>query len=124
MNWERRSYPSVGQDVWITQATAIGPEVIVIPKPGLQRKYATFSTRYGSNERRFALHEGGAVEIPAGTAHFLEHQLFDQPEKNVLQELSALGVNPNAYTGRYYTVYLISAVERWLEAFARLLEFV
>lgn len=125
MEWHERSYDDIDQRVFISQVTPLGPEIIVVPKPGFQRKYMTFSTRYGSNDRCFVPRGGTeAVSVPAGIAHFLEHQLFDQPDRNVLEELSALGVDPNAYTGHFYTVYLVSAVENWLEAFDRLLDFV
>ena len=124
MAWQRQVYPQVGEEIW-RAAPPGGPEVLVVPKPGFARRYATFSTRYGSNDRRFIARGGQDwLTVPAGIAHFLEHQLFDHPERNILEELTALGASPNAYTGHYYTVYLISAVDRWVEAFDRLLEFV
>lgn len=118
-------YPDIEQQVYWSPADDRRPELFILLKPGFQRKYVTFATRYGSNDVRFLPRGASApVETPAGIAHFLEHQLFDQPEGNALQTLGALGASPNAYTGHYFTVYLASAVEALDDVFSELLRFV
>src|SRR5690625_3404279 len=103
------TYPELQQELLFAPATQQCPELIILPKPGFQRKYVTFATRYGSNDVHFLSRNATEpLQTPAGVAHFLEHQMFDQPGRNALQTLGALGASPNAYTGHYYTVYLAS----------------
>ena len=63
-----------------------GPEVYVLPRKGYNKKYAIYSTHFGSidNSFRAAGNGEGKVTLPDGVAHFLEHKLFDDEEGNVL----------------------------------------
>ncbi|REJ35891.1 MAG: hypothetical protein DIU84_06675 [Bacillota bacterium] len=123
MTIERRQYPEIDIDVF--RAQVHGLTVLVVPRPGFQRRYAAFSTRYGGNDLEFVPRGGTEpVRTPSGIAHFLEHQLFDRPEGSVLQRLSALGASPNAYTSSTSTVYYVSAVDGFEQALDILLDFV
>ncbi len=51
--------------------------------------------------------------FPRGTAHFLEHKLFENADgEDTLDKLAAFGANGNAYTGPTGTVYLFTCSER------------
>jgi len=120
---ERRQYREI--DIDVLKAEVHGLTVLIVPRPGFQRRYAAFSTRYGGNDLEFVPRGGDRpLRTPAGIAHFLEHQLFDGPEGSVLQRLSSLGANPNAYTSSTSTVYYVSAVDGFAEALDILLDFV
>jgi len=102
-----------------------GLKVFVIPKKGYNKKYATFSTHYGSINKEFIIPgEKDTVKVPDGIAHFLEHKLFDQKDGSVMDKFSELGSNPNAYTGFSQTVYLFSCTDKFNENFQLLLDFV
>jgi predicted Zn-dependent peptidase len=102
-----------------------GLKVFIIPKKGYQKKYATYSTYYGSiNNRFFAENEDKETVLPEGVAHFLEHKLFDQEYGNVMDKFSELGANPNAYTGFMQTVYLFSCNQSFDKCFDILVNFV
>lgn len=119
----RREYRDI--DIEVMQAEVEGLTVLIVPRPGFQRRYAAFSTRYGGNDLEFVPRGGDRpLSTPSGIAHFLEHQLFDHPEGSVLQRLSALGASPNAYTSSTSTVYYVSAVDGFGEALDILLDFV
>ncbi len=102
-----------------------GLRAFVVPKKGYQKKYATFAVNYGSIDSEFFVPETGAkTRVPDGIAHFLEHKLFEQKDGSVMDKYSALGANPNAYTGFNQTVYLFSCTDTFNENFKLLLDFV
>ena len=68
-----------------------GVQVFVMPKPGYQKCHAMFATRYGSLESEF-LKGDARIKIPDGTAHFLEHKLFEEDVYKRQQLLSAKSI--------------------------------
>lgn len=121
----RRTYEALRQDV--QEATLPnGLRVVVLRKPGYQKKYITFSTKYGGMDSVFIRPgETTPTRVPDGIAHFLEHKLFEEPDgTNVLDKYSRMGASPNAYTGQFYTVYLCSLVDQFDEGFDLLLDYV
>src|SRR5690625_1397606 len=120
-----QSYPAVGQDVFYATLDN-GLRVVLLKKPGYERKYMTFSTHYGGMDSVFIPPgEKQPITVPDGIAHFLEHKLFEEPDGgNVLDQYSRMGASPNAYTGPFYTVYLCSLVEQFEEGFDLLLDYV
>lgn len=117
-----RRFDNVGERLY-EQELNNGLRVLVLPKPGFSRSFAMFATEYGSAMSRFEL-DGRKIETPAGVAHFLEHKMFDMPEGNALEALSALGASPNAFTSHGMTAYYFECGERFDEAFDTLLRFV
>jgi len=58
-----------------------GLEVYIVPKDNVNNIYATYSTKYGSNNYEFVpIGENKMIKVPLGIAHFLEHQLFNQED--------------------------------------------
>ena len=103
---------------------ANGLDVYVLPKPGFQKTYATFSTKYGSIDNRFRVGGGEVHEVPDGIAHFLEHKMFEEPEGDVFAKFASRGASANAFTSFDRTVYLFSATEHILDNLRTLLDFV
>lgn len=102
-----------------------GLKTFVIPKKGYLKKFATYSTHYGSINNHFkAPGDNEALKVPDGIAHFLEHKLFEQKDGSVMDKFAKLGSNPNAYTSFSQTVYLFSCTDRFEENFALLLDYV
>jgi predicted Zn-dependent peptidase len=102
-----------------------GLKAFVIPKKGYSKKFATFSTHYGSINNKFVVPgDAKATEVPEGIAHFLEHKLFEQKDGSVMDKFSQLGSSPNAYTSFNQTVYLFSCTDKFDENFRLLLNFV
>ena len=102
-----------------------GLKCIVVPKKGYSKKYATFSTQYGSVDNEFIIPgEKDKTRVPDGIAHFLEHKLFEQKDGSDMDKFSALGSSPNAYTSFNQTVYLFSCTDLFKENFDLLLNFV
>lgn len=102
-----------------------GLTMLLYPMPGFSTTYAMFSTQYGSVDTCFQAKEGGEqIRVPEGIAHYLEHKMFDTPQGNALQILSAQGASPNAFTGSAMTGYYFECTQRFADNLRSLLEFV
>lgn len=101
-----------------------GLNVYILPKPGFQKTYATFSTRYGSIDNHFQVEGQDEVRVPDGIAHFLEHKMFEEPEGDIFAKFASLGASANAFTSFDRTVYLFSATGNIPENLNTLINFV
>lgn len=101
-----------------------GLDVYVLPKPGFQKTYATFATRYGSIDNHFRIEGGEKVKVPDGIAHFLEHKMFEEPTGDIFAQFASQGASANAFTSFERTVYLFSATEQIDNNLETLLNFV
>lgn len=126
MRWQVKDNDSLKEKVFYT-ALIEGPDLFVLPRQGYNKKYAIFSTRFGSIDHAFRLIEQGKEEeitLPEGVAHFLEHKLFDEEEGNVFDRFAYYGASPNAFTSFTHTTYLFSCTDFFTENFKLLLDFV
>lgn len=90
--------------------------VKVLPRPGFSRRFAAVTVPYGSIHTNFG--DGSqSWQVPAGTAHFLEHCIFSRDDGGgLLGKLSELGASANAYTTHSHTMYHFSTVHHFAEA--------
>ncbi len=102
-----------------------GLKVYYYPKIGFSKKFAVFSTGNGSCNNRFKI-EGNEelITLPDGIAHFLEHKLFEDPEKDLFERFSSLGADVNAFTSFNQTSYLFSTTENFVECLLELVNLV
>ena len=103
-----------------------GLTVMIMPKSNTEKKYAIWSTNFGSIDNKFiAPNETEEISIPDGVAHFLEHKMFEQQNgTNSLDTLTALGVNANAYTTTDHTCYLFECTDNFYPALDELMDYV
>ena len=74
-----------------------GLTACLIPKPRFVKSFALLAARYGSIDMDFFDSiEGKRLVIPAGVAHFLEHQLFETARGNATEFFAQLGADVNA----------------------------
>ena len=106
-----------------TRCLSNGLTVKVVPKAGFTKSLAYFATNFGSIHRSFRL-DGREYELPQGVAHFLEHKMFELPQRDVTAEFAALGGNVNAFTSFDMTAYYFSCTANFMENLRLLLEFV
>ena len=114
---------SISQNMMYSYRHQSGFHVSFIAKPGFVRKFAAFGIPYGAADLRFTseadfhrYREAKAeaktdlppmeiVEVATGSAHYLEHCIFSQDnEGGLMVQISALGVQANAFTGDSETV--------------------
>lgn len=101
-----------------------GLQTAVVQKPGLRHGFALLATRFGSVDRQ--LHLPGSdqiIRLPAGIAHFLEHQLFDQKDGSISDRFAALGAQDNAFTHFGQTGYFFTTSNHFWDALDLLLSF-
>lgn len=84
-----------------------GLDIYCILKPRFNKKFVTYTTKYGSIDDHFIVN-GEEVRVPDGIAHFLEHKMFEKEDGDVFQLFSKHGANANAFTSYDRTAYLFS----------------
>ena len=122
---EVKQYPFLPQGLYKAKLSN-GLTVHLLPKEDYHETYGVLTVSFGSLNQTFKLEgQNGCVTYPAGTAHFLEHKLFETGDGvDILQEFSKLGANANAYTGFSQTSYLFSTADEVLPALELLQTFV
>lgn len=123
MQIEVRKIPVLQEELHIGRLSS-GLNVFVLPRPGFEKKYASFATHYGSVDNCFIPPGGQKVCVPDGIAHFLEHTLFEKENGNASDWFSELGASSNAYTSYLLTTYLFSCTNQFEACLDTLLNFV
>lgn len=118
----KQYYPRLDETLY-TEILPNGLKVFVNRKPGFTKKLCYFAVDFGSVHTKFTF-ENKKYQVPAGIAHYLEHKMFELPDRDVTAEFAALGVNVNAFTSYDMTAYHISCTENFPQALHLLLEFV
>ena len=85
-----------------------GLTVLCRPMPGYSSTHAMYATKFGSVMLDFTL-DGNPVHLPAGTAHFLEHKMFETPEGDAFDLYAETGAAANAFTSYDRTCYIFTA---------------
>ena len=101
-----------------------GLKILVMPKENYSSTYAIFATKYGSIDTMIQMSDGSFKEIPEGTAHFLEHKLFESEDLDAFERFAKTGASANAYTSFEKTCYLFSCTDKFDESLEILLDFV
>ncbi|MCR4616203.1 MAG: insulinase family protein [Clostridiales bacterium] len=101
-----------------------GLKILVMPKPGYSTTYALFAARYGSIDTHIQAPDGSYYEIPDGTAHFLEHKLFESDEQDAFERFAKTGASANAFTSFDRTAYLFSCSTNVKQNLEILMDFV
>ena len=103
-----------------------GLTIFIYKKPGFQKKYAYFQTKYGSINNVFVPY--GKKEyrtVPLGIAHFLEHKLFESNEdESIFEAFEKDGAYVNAATSYNKTYYYFNTVDNFDSCLIRLIDFV
>lgn len=102
-----------------------GLEVYLLPKPGFEKTYGLFSTRFGAIDTRFVpIGQEQMIKLEDGIAHFLEHKMFDMNGSDASDEFAKLGASTNAFTSSSRTAYLFSTTANEYPCIELLLDFV
>lgn len=101
-----------------------GLTVMVYPKEGYSTTYAIFGTNYGSIDTVIKTAGQEPRTIPEGTAHYLEHKLFESEELDAFERFAKTGASANAYTSFDKTCFLFSCAGNFADNLRILLDFV
>lgn len=102
-----------------------GFKLFIIPKPGFQKTFVTYTTQFGSLDNHFKpIGSQQFVKVPDGVAHFLEHKLFEKEEEDLFTVFAEENAQANAFTSFDRTSYLFSATSNIESNIKRLLDMV
>lgn len=102
-----------------------GLKLFIIPKPGFQKTFVTYTTQFGSLDNHFKpIGSQKFVKVPDGVAHFLEHKLFEKEEEDLFTAFAEENAQANAFTSFDRTSYLFSATSNIESNIKRLLDMV
>ncbi len=122
-DWKEIRSQRAGESCWFLQH-ASGLPIYVWPKQDYVTAYAVFATKYGAIDTACVNGDGEAVTLPAGTAHYLEHKLFENEDCDAFERYAETGASANAYTSFDQTAYLFSCTQQVTESLEILLDFV
>ena len=119
------SYNERFHETWMEHTCANGLSVVLFHKPQFLTSAFMLLTPFGSFDLLEQDERGMLHEFPAGTAHFLEHKLFESGREDVMMAFSRLGANVNASTSNDSTAYFFTTPqEEVAPALNLLLDFV
>jgi predicted Zn-dependent peptidase len=107
-------------DHWLNEAilnTKINAmmDLTVLKKSGFKRKTATLTIPFGSEHVSINRGSSHPQIFPEGTAHFLEHMLFEGNGGNISKRFAEVGANVNAFTTHNKTVLYFSTTNGIIE---------
>lgn len=123
MKFKKYTDTKLGETVYCGKHSS-GLEIRVLPKEGYSSAYAVFGVKYGSIDTAVKNASGEFESIPEGTAHFLEHKLFESEDLNAFERFAKTGASANAYTSFEKTAYLFKGSDKVDESLEILLDFV
>ncbi|CAH1854064.1 EF-P 5-aminopentanol modification-associated protein YfmH [Convivina praedatoris] len=118
-----KNYTNLGEKV-IEEVLPNGLKLIMVPRANYHQCVAVLSTRFGSLTQKVTVDGQNILDIPAGTAHFLEHKLFDKQDEDAFYRFSQLGADANAFTTNLQTSYYFSTSQNLAACLQHLLDFV
>lgn len=102
-----------------------GLRILVNSKP-FSNTVAMLTVKFGASDRAYRESDGQPiVQLPAGTAHFLEHKMFEtESGEDVFYIFSQYGAYSNAFTSTDITSYYFSCTDNFYESLDILLDFI
>ncbi|MCI1958228.1 MAG: insulinase family protein [Clostridia bacterium] len=100
-----------------------GTKCYIIPRNGFKTSQACIVVDYGSADIAFSS-EGNMYLSPSGTAHFIEHRMFEKKEHSFFSEFASSGAYCNAFTDHRRTAYYFSCSNNFYDNLKRLLKMV
>ncbi|KRL04782.1 EF-P 5-aminopentanol modification-associated protein YfmH [Liquorilactobacillus oeni] len=117
-------YPFFNESLFQTDLEN-GLKVNLLPKRGFHKTYGILSVDFGSNDTSFIPKNKKDFKVfPAGSAHFLEHKLFEKEDYDAFDLFSHFGADLNAFTSYTKTSFLFSTTANVKDNLNTLLDFV
>ncbi|MBQ5320506.1 MAG: insulinase family protein [Oscillospiraceae bacterium] len=99
-----------------------GLKILLLLMKGFKTSYAVLGANYGSVDTEF-IRDGKKLSVPAGTAHFLEHKLFENEDCDAFSRYAETGASANAFTSFDKTCYLFRTTDNFKKSLEILLDF-
>lgn len=111
------------QECYYEETLPNGLKVVVWYKPGYEKSFAMMSTPMGAFDISQIDSKGNTYQYPPGIAHFLEHKLFENENRDVMEDFSKMGASVNAATTYDLTTYYFQTSTDLYEPLNLLLDF-
>jgi len=111
------------QECYYEETLPNGLKVVVWHKPGYEKSFAMMSTPMGAFDISQIDSKGNTYQYPPGIAHFLEHKLFENENRDVMEDFSKMGASVNAATTYDLTTYYFQTSTDLYEPLNLLLDF-
>lgn len=111
------------QESYYEETLPNGLKVVVWYKPGYEKSFAMMSTPMGAFDVSQIDSKGNTYQYPPGIAHFLEHKLFENENRDVMEDFSKMGASVNAATTYDLTTYYFQTSTDLYEPLNLLLDF-
>lgn len=120
---ETMKHEQAGEEVTFARSQS-GVDIAVCRTPGFASASGYFGLRFGSTDMRFRMPSGETIDVPSGSAHYLEHKLFEGREEKVFDRFGRLGAEFNGGTSFRTTNYHFTTTDRFLDCLEVLVDFV
>lgn len=117
-------YSSVINETCYKYTASNGVTVFMQPMKGYTSVTAQFTAKFGSQDNSFSTNGKDFIKVPDGTAHYLEHKLFESEECDAFKLFAQTGALCNAGTSFDYTQYYFSCSDKFEKNLEILLNFV
>lgn len=112
------------QETYYCETLDNGLKVVLWEKKDFSKSFFMMATPMGSLDVKQCDSKGNVCTFPAGIAHFLEHKMFEDDQKDVMDKFAEMGANVNAFTSYNETVYYFSTSNDVMKPLELLLDFV
>lgn len=112
------------QESYIEETLDNGLKVVLWQKKGYEKNYFMMTTPLGALDIEQVDANGKNYQFEPGIAHFLEHKMFEDEDKDVMNLFSEMGANVNAFTSYTETAYHFTTTEDPEKPLNLLLDFV
>lgn len=103
--------------------TNSGLNTYYLYRPGFKKSTAVMGVPFGSLNLE-QKNNGETIHHPQGSAHFLEHKLFEDEKEDILSTFTKMGASANAFTSHDETMYYFNHNSDLIEPLNTLLSFV
>ena len=114
----------MGREKNLHGKTKNGLQYFIYPQKGFGEKMAAIVVKRGANHIFWKKKDGKELRFPEGTAHFIEHKLFQQEWGDAFTKFLQNGASANAFTDGDKTVYYFNCRNKFVENLKILLDFV
>jgi predicted Zn-dependent peptidase len=102
-----------------------GMKVVIVPRPGFHSVETILHVNFGARDERHLLKlDSNLCTLPQGTAHFLEHRIFESKGEQLSKYFAEHGATINASTGTTSTQYYFSTIRDYPELLRYFLNFI
>lgn len=112
------------RETWFEETMDNGLHAVVFWKPDFTTTSAVLAVPYGSLDCRQVDDTGKEYSFPEGSAHFLEHKLFESGHGDAMNDFARLGATVNAFTSYDETAYYFDTPGDACKPLEMLLDFV